>query len=362
MAIGIILGIVLFLAAAGAGYGAYYLFNNDRRGAGGMCIALTVILALTFLVVPFSFHTIESGWVGVVKQLGKVNDDERTAGTHFDIWVTNNYIKYDATVQTVDLVYSAYSADAQTMDVSATLQYQIIPDKASDIAIQYGALATLQNRITSIATEKAKSELSMDKAMDIIANRAQMSPRVEESIKNAIGEHYFVNVVAVVLTDITFTDAFELAVEEKMIAEQAKLKAEYENQTKVAQAAAEAEAKLKAAQAEIEIAEAQAEAKLKQAEYEIEIAKAKAQAKLEEVAAEAEALRIQSIDVARMLGFTIITNEAGQEVIDFENSKQDAELINTYLKYIAYLEAWNGELPDVMTDGDMSLILPDITQ
>ena len=359
MAIGIIIGIVLVVLAIAAGFGSYFAFDNDKRGLGGTCIALCVICILAFIVVPFSFHTIESGQVGVVKQLGKVNDDERTAGTHFDIWVTNNYIKYDATVQTVDLVFSAYSADAQTMDVAATLQYQIIPDKASDIATQYGVLATLQNRITSIATEKAKSELSMDKAMDIIANRAQMSPRVEEAIKNAIGEHYYVNVVAVVLTDITFTDAFELAVEEKMIAEQAKLKAEYENQTKVAQAAAEAEAKLKAAEAEIAIAEAQAEAKLKQAEYEIQIAEAKAQAKLKEIGAEAEALRIKSLDVARMLGFVIAVDENGQEYIDFTNSDQDPAAINEYLKYLEYMAKWDGKLPDVMTgDSDIGMILP----
>lgn len=359
MAIGIIIGIVLVVLAIAAGFGSYFAFDNDKRGLGGTCLALCIMFILTFIVIPFSFHTIESGEVGVVKQLGKVNDDERTAGTHFDLWVTNNYIRYDATVQTVDLVFSAYSADAQTMDVSATLQYQIIPDKASDIATQYGVLATLQNRITSIAIEKAKSELSMDKAMDIIANRAQMSPRVEEAIKSAIGEHYYVNVVAVVLTDITFTDAFELAVEEKMIAEQAKLKAEYENQTKVAQAAAEAEAKLKAAQAEIEIAEAQAEARLKQAEYEIQIAEAKAQAKLKEIGAEAEALRIKSLDVARMLGFTIAVDENGQEYIDFVNSTQDPEAINEYLKYLEYMAKWDGKLPEVMTgDTDIGMILP----
>ena len=359
MAIAIIVGIVLFILAAAAFIGCYYGFDNGNTGVGVICVILGIVLALAFIIVPFSFHTVDSGQVAVVKQLGKVSEDERTAGTHFDLWVTNNYMKYDATVQTVDLVFSAYSADAQTMDVMATLQYQIIPDKASDIATQYGVLSTLQNRITSIATEKAKSELSKDKAMDIIANRSQMSPRVEEVIKNAIGESYHVNVIAVVLTDITFTDAFEVAVEQKMIAEQAKLKAEYENQTKVAQAAAEAEAKLKAAQAEIEIAEAQAEAKLKQAEYEIQIAEAKAQAKLKEIGAEAEALRIKSLDVARMLGFKIAINADGTEYIDFANSTQDPEAINEYLKYLEYMSKWDGKLPEVMTgNGDISMILP----
>lgn len=304
MAIGIILGIILAILAIGAGIGAARVDSDAARGVLGVVCALLVIV---FLIVPFSFHTIQSGEVAVVKQLGKVNEAERTAGTHFDLWITNSYTKYDTKVQTVDLTFSAYSADAQTMDVGMTLQYQIIPDKASDIATQYGSLETLQSRITSISTEKAKSVLSIDKAMDIIANRAQMSPAVEESIKNAIGENYYVNVVAVVLTDITFTDAFELAVEEKMIAEQAKLKAEYENQTKIAQAEAEATAKLRAAQAEIEIAKAQAEAK--------------------KIAATAEA-------------------EANKIVSDSITDKIIDKI---------YADSWNGELPEVIGNGDYIL-------
>ena len=67
-----------------------------------------------------------------------------------------------------------------------------------------------------------------------------MSPAVEEAIKGAIGGEYFVNVTTVVLTNIDFSDAFETAVEEKMVAEQMQLKAQYENQTKVAEAEADA--------------------------------------------------------------------------------------------------------------------------
>ena len=322
MAIGIIIGIVLAVLAIAAGAGVYFIDNGAVRGILGV---ICVLLVIAFAIVPFSFHTIQSGEVAVVKQLGKVDETERTAGTHFDLWITNSYDYYDTKVQTLDLTFSAYSADAQTMDVGMTLQYQIIPEKASDIATQYGSLETLQSRITSISTEKAKSVLSIDKAMDIIANRAQMSPAVEEAIKNAIGENYYVNVVAVVLTDITFTDAFELAVEEKMIAEQAKLKAEYENQTKVAQAEAEAEAKLKAAQAEIDIAQAQADAKLKQAQAQIEIAKAEAEALKIAAQAEAEANEI-------------ISDSITDEIIDK-----------------IYADTWNGELPDVVGNGDYIL-------
>ena len=309
MAIGIILGIVILAFAIGAGIAAGCSNSDVGKGVLGVVCGLLVI---TFFIVPFSFHTVQSGKVAVIRQLGKVNEEERTAGTHFDFWITNTYTKYDAKVQTVDLTFSAYSADAQTMDVGMTLQYQIIPERASNIATQYGSLEILQNRIQSIAIEKTKAVLSSYKAMNIIAERAQISPAVEEAIKNAIGEEYFVKVNTVVLSNIDFSDAFEAAVEDKMIAEQAKLKADYENQTKVAQAAAEAEAQLKKAQAEIEIAKAEAEAK--------------------KIAAEGEAAANK-----------ILTDSITDELLE---------------KILA--ERWNGELPDTYVgDGDgLGMILP----
>jgi regulator of protease activity HflC (stomatin/prohibitin superfamily) len=193
------------------------------------------------------------------------------------------------------------------MTIQMTIQYQIYSDKAVDIATQYGKLKVLENRIESIALEKTKSVLSSHKAMDIIANRAAISPAVETAIKDAVGDEYYVDIVAVVLTNIDFSDAFELAVEEKMIAEQSKLKADYENQTKVAKAAADAEAKLKAAQAEIEIAKAEAEALMIAAE------------------AEAEANKI--------------VNESSTDKILEKNT----------------IEAWDGKLPVVVGNGDYIL-------
>lgn len=343
---------VLFFALTCLGVVLLVVSAIRRTGKKGRAwkVMLTLVSALLLIAIPFSFRTVDTGEIVVVKHLGKATD-VRSPGTHFDFWMTDSYMYYDAKVQNVDIATAAYSSDAQTMDVTMTLQYQIMSDKVIDIAEEYGSLEVLQNRIQSIAVEKSKSVLSTYKAMDIISQRAGMSPLVENAIKDAIGDKYFVNVSTVVLTNIDFSDAFEKAVEDKMIAEQNQLRAEYENAAKVA--AAEAEAK-----AAIQKAEGEAAAKLKAAEAQIEIAKAEAEAKLAATAAEAEALRIQSIDVARMLGFAIVTDADGKESIDFKNSPQDAALINEYLKYIQYLETWNGELPDVVTDGSGLIISP----
>lgn len=249
MAIGIIVGIVLFAAIVGFIIVAVKCWEDDKTGAQKACTALAILCAISFLIVPFSFHTINSGELAVVKRLGKVTSVAKP-GTNFDLWFINTYQKYDTKVQNVDVATAAYSSDAQTMTVNMTLQYQVMPEKVTDIAIQYGSLDVLQNRIQSIVIEKTKAVLSSHKAMDIIANRAAISPEVEQVIKEAVDEDYFVNITAVVLTNIDFSDAFEQAVEDKMVAEQAKLKADYDNETKIAKAKAEAEALKIAAEAE----------------------------------------------------------------------------------------------------------------
>lgn len=246
MVIGLILAVV-FIAIAVACLVAATKTENDLTSI--VCGVIGLVFILGTIVIPPSFHTVNTGTIAVVKHLGEARGT-RAAGTHFDLWITNSYQRYNAKVQSVDIKTATYSSDAQTMDIQMTLQYQIMPDKVVDIAKQYGSLSILQNRIESISIEKAKAVLSSYKAMKIIENRSSMSPAVEECIKDAIGKEYFVNVTAVVITNIDFSDAFEKAVEDKMVAEQKKLKAEYENETKVEQAKANAEAKVVSAEAE----------------------------------------------------------------------------------------------------------------
>lgn len=305
MAIGIFAGIAIVILMV-ISFAICFNTGEDKPIIGFGSLVIGIALLISFVLVPFSFHTISSGEVAVVKHLGKI-EDVKTAGTHYDLWVTNKYVKYDAKVQNLEIVTAAYSSDAQPMEVAMTVQYQIISEDVIDIATQYGKLEVLENRIQSIAVEKAKSVLSAYKAMDIIANRASISPAVETVIKDAVGEEYHVNVVTIVLTNIDFSDAFEKAVEDKMIAEQSKLKADYENQTKVAKAEADAEAKLKAAQAEIEIAKAEAEALM--------------------IAARAEA------DANKIVNDSITDKILDKAIID----------------------AWDGKMPTVVGNGDYIL-------
>ena len=338
---------VLLAMVIWGGIVIYQAYNNEWTKGRKVSTIIASVFSFAMIVVlglvPASIHQVDAGQVAVVKVWGDAKE-VRTAGMHFDLWISHKYEIYDAKVQQTIETTQAYSNDGQTMDIEIVIQYQIQQENTLTIAKNYGGLEMLESRIGTVAIEKTKSVLSQKSAMKIIETRAMVSADVEESIRNSITADYCVNITTVVLTDISFSDAFEKTVEDKMIAEQEKLKAEYEKEKAIIQA-----------EQALEVAKLEAEAKLAQAEGE-------AKAIQELAKAQANSIKVKSIEVARMLGFEIVetTTEAGIEYeIQFEGkSDEHISVISEYLKYIEYLEVWNGELPDVMTGDSATIMIP----
>lgn len=247
---GIFVGIILAVLAIVFGVVAFYnTVEEERPALAGIMGLLCLICVIAFIIVPFSFHTVDSGEVAVVKTFGEVKE-VKGPGLNYDFWMIKKYVYINTKTQELNIKTAAYSSDAQVMDLEMTVQYQALGDKATNIVKEYGNLKSLTSRITSIATEAPKSVVSKRTAMDIIANRGAITPEVEAAIIEAIGDKYYISINKVTITNIDFSDAFEQAVEDKMVAEQAKLKADYENEKKLAQAEADAKAKIMAAEAE----------------------------------------------------------------------------------------------------------------
>lgn len=343
--IGVILAVILVLAIGGCIAGAV-IFNTKKHRSKKWfvtCVSVAAACFVLFMFIPFSVHTVQPGQVAVVKVWGKA-EYTRTPGTYFDFWVSNQYDYYDATVQQKEIETMCYSSDAQAMDVAIVVQYQIQPDRGVEIANKYRGLDNLSRLISNVSIDKAKTVLSQKSAMTIIETRATVSPAIEEEIKSAVTDSYCVDIVAVVITNIDFSDAFEATVEDKMIAEQQQLKAKYEKEKAIIEA-----------EKELEVAKLAAQANIAKAEGDAEAVRVKAQA-------EANAIKLKSIEVARMLGFTITEKESDDGTIydiDF-TGKTEAEIkvISEYLRYIEYLEVWDGKLPTVMGGDNANVFIP----
>lgn len=327
-----IVGIVIFILIFVFGFVAYFCFESEKPIGGLVGTLLTIGAVIAFIIVPFSFHQIDTGEIAVVKQYGKVVDT-RSAGLNFDLWFIRTYEKYDLKTQESTQEIAAYSSDAQTMTGTLTIQYKIKADKVLEINETYGSLNVLSERISSVAVERAKVVLASQSAMQIIENRGTLSQRLNEEITEAM-QGYNVDVTLAVITNIDFSDAFEKVVEDKMIAEQEKMKAEYEKEKAIIQA-----------EQQLEVAKKQAEAELAKAEGE-------AKAQIEIAKAQAETIKSKSLEIARMLGFEIVD---GEIIMDGKSPEQIAA-ISEYLKYITYLETWDGKLPETMV-GDSSNVI-----
>ena len=294
---------ILFVVLMGVGIGICFI-DHIAAKIGGVIGA--IVFGLLFIFIPFSIRQVDAGQVAVVKRWGEAKE-VRSAGMHFDFWVSTRYEKYDIKVQQVMIETQAYSSDGQTMDIELVIQYQIQAEKAIDIYKNYGELAMLENKIETVSIEKMKSVLSQKSAMTIIETRATVSPDVEEAIMNAITEDYYVNITSVVLTDISFTDTFEQVIEDKMVAEQQKLQAQYEKEKAIIQA-----------EQELEVAKRQAEAQL-------EKAKKEAESQLVLAQAEADAL----------------------EIVQTAWDAIDPSVRQIMLQEMA-IESWDGKVPETM--------------
>ncbi|MBO5529547.1 MAG: hypothetical protein J6A47_09625 [Bacilli bacterium] len=353
----------------------------------GLIVAGVAILGLAFI--PGSFHQVETGTVAVVRRLGKI-EGVRNPGTYFDFYLTRSYEIYDTKVQQDRIVTSAYSKDGQTMELEVFLQYQVQTENIMKIATEYGNLNALQARIETVTVEKTKAVMSSAEAMTIVQNRSAFSNDVSESVREGISADYYVNVRDVVLTNIDFTNEFEKAVEDKVIAEQEK------------------QASITRAEAELEVAKLEAQRKIAEAEGNAEAQKIIAQAA-------AEAASSKLIELSRSIGYNVTTEyiykttvdkvygSGKEEVTKTEQvsptklaetttvviSEEDGDTVTTtttlaleatkhtidvtsgpgvekfktlvedYMKYLAYLETCNGELPDVVAgDNAVSIIIP----
>lgn len=299
------MGIAMFVGAAllalvCGGFAAAYKAKKTARLLLG---AVSGLVLVAFFIIPWSLITISTGEIGVVKVFGEARRTV-TAGMNFVPWVTSSVEKYDIKTREIELGFEAYSKDAQTVTGQLAIQYQIKPEMVLDINRQYGSIYVLEEKLKAIIIERAKSVFADKGAMVIVESRSALSGEIEGRIIPMMGQ-YHVTVTTVALKDIAFNEAFEAAVEQKMVAEQEKLRAEYDK-----------ERALIKADEQLAVAEKEAQAVVKKAE------------------GDADALRIM------------------QRAWD----SLSAEVKEAMLRQTFY-EKWNGVLPEVMAGDTMDLIL-----
>lgn len=196
-----------------------------------------------------SISTVPAGAIGVVTVFGDVKSETLEPGIHFLNPLASVH-KMNIQVLTTTADSEAASSDLQTVHTQITLNYSI---KAGSVKSIYATLGSdpeyLEKSIINPAmSETFKATVAKFTAEELINKRAEVSMQIDKLLQEKLNSYGFI-VQSVSITNFTFSNAFNSAIEAKVTAQQRVLtetnnlqRIKVEAQQKIVQAQAEATA------------------------------------------------------------------------------------------------------------------------
>ncbi|MFT6868462.1 MAG: regulator of protease activity HflC (stomatin/prohibitin superfamily) [Cyclobacteriaceae bacterium] len=209
-----------------------------------------IIIVAAILIVLFAFKPwaqIGAGERGIVQNFGAVQDNVLNEGIHFRIPIMQTVILMDVKIQKALTDAASASSDLQDVDMSVALNYHIIPEKANLVYQTIGV--QFKERIIDPAIQEVMKAISARyTAEELITKRPAVSREMQEALTSRLLESN-ISVDAFSIVQFSFSQTFTDAIEAKQTAEQNALKAKrdldrikVEAEQTIAAATAEAEA------------------------------------------------------------------------------------------------------------------------
>jgi regulator of protease activity HflC (stomatin/prohibitin superfamily) len=206
------------------------------------------IIALVIIVVGFfSSTSVDSGYRGVLLQLGAVKPTILTEGFHFKLPFIQTVQPIEVRVQKEESSQTAASKDLQMVTAMVAVNYSADPEAVNKLYQEIGL--DYRTRIVDPAiAESLKAITAQYTAEELISKRPEVSAKVKDMLASKLTKYYMI-LEDINIKEFAFSDEFNKAIESKQTAEQNALRAKrdlerikIEAEQKVAQAGAEAEA------------------------------------------------------------------------------------------------------------------------
>ena len=207
-------------------------------------ISYLVIVILCFILIFGSFYTITAGYRGVILTFGKPTMNAMTEGLHLKIPIVQKIIKMDVKTQKYEADLTAASKDLQDVNTKIAINYHIVPEKVPEIYRDIG-ISYAETVIYPYEQETNKGITSQFTAEELITKREQVREKMKIDLAEKLRPRGII-VEEVSIVNFAFSDSFSTAIENKVVAEQLKLKADRD----LERIRVEAEQKITSAQAE----------------------------------------------------------------------------------------------------------------
>lgn len=221
------------------------LKNVLKKGQWRNLFIIGVLVILLFAFKPWV--QIGAGERGVVQNFGAVQENVLNEGIHFKIPIVQTVILMDVKIQKAMTDAASSSSDLQDVDLSVALNYHIIPDKANLVYQTIGV--EFKERIIDPAIQEVMKAVSARyTAEELITKRPAVSTEMQQALTSRLlASNIAVDAFSII--SFSFSQTFTDAIEAKQTAEQNALKAKrdldrikVEAEQTIAAATAEAEA------------------------------------------------------------------------------------------------------------------------
>lgn len=199
------------------------------------------IVLLGILVVLFgingTWYTVEQGERGVLLRFGQAVGSEGP-GLHFKLPFVEDVVKMSVREQKESFKTEAYSQDQQPATVAVSVNYRLPEGNVMPIYGRFGQdYASIL--IDTQLPRRLKEVFGRFSAQSMIQDRTKLGMEVEKSLEAAL-DGRGIQIVSVQVEDVSFSEAYETAVENRMKSVVAQYQAEAEKQQRITNADAAA--------------------------------------------------------------------------------------------------------------------------
>ena len=265
---------------------------HDKIASIVKWVIIGVIILIALITFFNSFKTIPTGFIGVKTRFGQVQDTMLNEGLNLKIPFIEKIVLMDCRTQKTEYTMEASSKDLQKIsNYKIAINYNITKDTANQLYKSVGV--DYKNIIVEPAIQSVmKDSVANFTAEELITKRSEVAQfalnKLTEKFQNS-----GITLTALDILDLSFSEEFDTAVEQKQIVEQ----------------------------------------ETQKAQYELEKARVENQKKIENAQADAEVMAAQNAQIT----------DNYLRLKEIENQK-------------AMIEKWNGQLPTTMTGSDVSSI------
>lgn len=203
-------------------------------------IIIGIIVLVIFITILSSFQTIRSGEVGLRVRFGKIIDSNLKEGFNLKVPYIENIVKVNIKVQKVERQTSAASKDLQDINTKIAVNYRIEADKASNLYKTVGNNYE-QTILEPVIEESVKSVISKYTAEETITKRSEVSAESLKVLQEKV-DKYGIVIDNFNIINLSFSDEYSKAIEEKQVAEQKLATAKLESEAKIVEAEADKKA------------------------------------------------------------------------------------------------------------------------